>query len=100
MDQGRAGLLLGLDGCGVGVVIGALGQNDLRAQPLGCLHLADGGAVRHINHAAHALPRGGQGHALGMVAGAAGNNTGFFLLLRQLADLIVSASQLEAAGDL
>ena len=98
VDQGGPGLLLDLQRLGIGVVIGPLYQTDLRPQAAGGLHLAQGGPVRHTYGAADAHFCGRQGHALGVVARAAGDDTRFLLLLVQLADLIVGAPDLKAAG--
>ncbi len=100
MDEGHAGFLLQFHRPVVGVVVGALDQTDLGAQTLGALHLHDGGAVRHADHAAQPHPGGGQCHALGMVAGAAGDDALGTFLRGKLADLVVSAPYLETAGDL
>jgi hypothetical protein len=97
VDEGGAGLLLHLAGPGIGVVIGAGHQTDLRPIGAGGLHLADGSPVRHAHHAVHAHAGGGERHALGVVARAAGQDPRLFLLLRQLADLVIRAPQLEAA---
>ena len=100
MDEGRTGLLLQAQRLLIGIVIRALGQNNLRTQTLCRLHLADGSAVRHADDAADPLMGRRQGNALGVVPGAAGDDAGGLLLLRQLADLIIRTPQLEAAGDL
>ena len=100
VDEGSASLLLGFHRSGVGVVIGAGHQHHLGAQALGGLHLADGGRIGHVDHALRPLAGGGQGDALGVVAGAAGDDSGLLLLVAQLADLIIGAPELEAAGHL
>ena len=100
MDEGHAGFGLQLHRLIVGVVVGAGHQADLGPQVLGVLHLHDGGAVGHADNALDPLPGGSQGHALGVVARRAGNDALAPLLFRQLADLVVSAPDLEAAGHL
>ena len=100
MNEGGTGFLLQFTGLGVGVVVSAGHQAHLRAQALGGLYLADGGAVRHTDHALNAVLGGSQGHALCMIAGAAGDDAAGLFLFGQLADLVVSAAHFEAASHL
>ena len=100
VDEGHAGLLLQLDGAVVGVVVGALDQLDPRAEALGALHLHDRRAVRHTDDAGDAHARGGQRHALGVVARRTGDDAARAFLLGELADLVIRAAQLETAGQL
>ncbi len=97
MDEGRARLLLDIQSGGIGVVIGPLHQADLGPQLLRRLDLADGRAVGHTDEGLDAVVGGGHGHALGVVAGAARQNAVGLFFVRELADLIVSAPELEAA---
>ena len=100
VDKGHAGFFLQLHGFVVRIVIGALYQAHLSAQALGAFHLHNGCAVRHAHHAFNAHAGGGQRHALRMVSGAAGHNAVAALFLAELADLIISAAHLKAAGHL
>ena len=100
VDEGHAGFFLQLNGLVVGVVVGAGHETDLRAQILGVFHLHDGRTVRHADDALDAAPGGCQRHALRVVARRAGNDALGALLRGKLADLIVSAAHLEAAGGL
>ena len=100
VDKGHVVLLLQLHGLVVGFVVGAGHKADLRAQIFGVLHLHQGRAVRHTDNAADAAPGSRQRHALRMVARRAGNDALGALLLGKLADLIISAPHLKAAGGL
>ena len=100
VDEGHAGLLLELDGAVVGVVVGTLDQLYLRAQALGAFHFHNRGTVGHADHTFNAHAGGGQRHALGMVAGRAGDHALGAFFLAQLADFIVGTADLEAAGHL
>ena len=100
VDKGHVVLLLQLHGLVVGFVVGAGHKADLRAQIFGVLHLHQGCAVRHTDDAADAAPGSRQRHTLRMVARRAGNDALGALLLGKLADLIISAPHLKAAGGL
>ena len=100
VDEGHARLFLQLDSLVVGIVIGAGHEADLRAEVLGVLHLHDGCAVRHTDDAPDAPAGSGQRHALRVVACRAGDDALVALLLGELADFIISAAHLEAAGHL
>ena len=100
MDKGHVVLLLQLHSLIVGFVVGAGHKADLRAQIFGVLHLHQGCAVRHTDDAADAAPGSRQRHTLRMVARRAGNNALGAFLLGKLADFIVSAPHLKAAGSL
>ena len=100
VDKGHVVLLLQLHGLVVGFVVGAGHKTDLRAQIFGVFHLHQGCAVRHTDDAADAAPGSRQRHPLRMVARRAGNDALGALLLRKLADFIVSAPHLKAAGGL
>ena len=98
VDEGCACFLLAAHGSFICIIIGALDKADFRPKALGGFHLADGSAVRHEDHALRALARCGKSHALRMVAGAAGDDARALLLLGELADFVISAAQLKAAG--
>ena len=98
VDEGGPSLLLELEGGGVGVVVGPFHQADLCPQLFSGLHLADGGSVGHADQGFDPALGGGHGHTLGVVSGAAGQDAVLLLLLGELADLIVGASEFEAAG--
>ena len=100
VDKGHVVLLLQLHGLIVGFVVGAGHKADLCAQIFGVFHLHQGCAVRHTDDAADAAPGSCQCHTLCMVTRRAGNNPLGAFLLRKLADLIVSAPHLKAAGGL
>ena len=100
VDEGHARLFLQLHGLVVGVVVGAGYEADLRTEVLGVLHLHDGRAVRHADDALDAAAGSSQCHALCVVARRAGDDALVALFLGELADLIVSAAHLEAAGHL
>ena len=100
VDEGHAGLLLQFHGAVMGVVVGALDQLDLCAQPLGAFHFHNGGTIRHTDNALDAHAGGGQRHALRVVARRAGDDALGTFFRRKLADFVVRAAHLEAAGDL
>ena len=100
VDEGHARFFLQLHGLVVGVVVGAGYEADLRTEVLGVLNLHDGRTVRHADDAFDAAAGGSQCHALRMVARRAGDHALGALLCGELADLIVSAAHLEAAGGL
>ena len=100
MDEGHARLLLELDGLIMRIVVGAFHEADLRAEPLRALDLHDRRTIRHADDALDAHLRRREGHALCVIAGAAGHDPVTALLLAQLTDLIVGAAHLEAAGHL
>ena len=100
MREGVAVLLgktLGLPGS---IIIDTGNQNYLGAIVAGGLHLGDGCALGHADHGLDAQLRGGQSDALCVVAGGAGDDTVRSLLRRQGADLVISAANLECAGEL
>ena len=100
MGEGVAvelGQAVGLPGS---VVIHAGDQDHFRAVALGGLHLADGGAGGHADDGLDAQLGGGQGDALGVVAGGAGDDTALGLIGGQRTDLVVSAADLEGTGQL
>ena len=100
MDEGHARLLLELDGLIMGIIVGALHEADLCTETLRALDLHDRRTIRHADDALDAHLRRREGHALCVVAGAAGHDTVTALLLAELTDLIVGAAHLEAAGHL
>ena len=100
VDKGHTGFLLQLHRAVVGVIVGALDQLDLGTQPLGAFYLHNRGGIRHTHHTGYAHAGGCQRHALRVVARRAGNYALGALLLGQLADFIVGAAQLKAAGHL
>ena len=100
VDEGHARFFLQLHGLVVGVVVGSGYEADLRTEVLGVLHLHDGRAVRHADDALDTAAGSGQRHALCVVARRAGDDALVALLLGELADLIISAAHLEAAGHL
>ena len=100
MDKGHAGFSLQFHCLVVGVVVGAGYQADLCAQVLGVFYLHQRGTVRHADDAFDAAAGGCQRHALGVIARRAGDDALGALFLGKLADLIVSAPDLKAAGDL
>ena len=100
VDKGHAGFLLQFDRAVVGVIVGTLDQLDPGTQAFGALYLHNRGGIRHTHHAGDAHAGGGQRHALCVVARRTGNYALGALLLGQLADFIVGAAQLKAAGHL
>ena len=100
VDKGHTGFLLQLHRAVVGVIVGALDQLDPGTQPLGAFYLHNRGGIRHTHHAGYAHAGGCQRHALRVVACRTGNYALGAFLLGQLADFIVGAAQLKAAGHL
>ena len=84
----------------MGVIVSALDQLHLSAQAFGAFHLHQRRAVRHADNALDAHAGGGQCHALCMVARRAGDHAFGALLCSQLADFVISATHLKAAGHL
>ena len=83
-----------------GIVVNAGDQHHFRAVILGGFHLADGSTGGHADDGLDAQLGGGKGNALSMVAGGAGDHAAVRFFLGQGADLVVSAAQLERAGQL
>ena len=100
VDEGHARFFLQFHGLVVGIVVGTGHEADLRTEVLGVLNLHDGRAVRHTDDALDAAAGSGQRHALCVVARRAGDDALVALLLGELADFIISAAHLEAAGHL
>ena len=100
MDEGIALLVPQLQCPTVGVVVDALHQTDFRAVAAGCLHLGDRGAVGQTDYGLNPVALGGQGHALGVVAGGTGDDAPRLLLLCQLGHFIVGSANFKGAGNL
>ena len=100
VDEGLAGLLLDFDRFRVGVVVDPLDQHDVRPVALGRLNLLDRRAGGDADGRLDVVFPGGEGDALGVVAGRAGDDAGRFLGVRELGNLIVGAADLEGAGHL
>ena len=83
---------------GVGVVVHAGYQHHVGAVAAGGLDLGDGCALGDTDGGLDAHVAGGKGHALGVVAGGAGDNAPRLLLIAEGGDLVVRAPQLEGAG--
>ena len=81
-----------------GVVIDSRHQDDLGAVAPCRLHLQDGCALRHADDGLDPQTGGRQGDALGVVAGAAGDDAAAGLFRGQVADLVVSAPDFKGAG--
>ena len=81
-----------------GVVIDSRDQDDLGAVAPCRLHLQDGCALRHTDDRLDPETGGGQGDALGVVAGAAGDDAAGGLFGGEVADLVVGAADLEGSG--
>ena len=98
MNKGHACFFLQLYGAVMCFVVGTGNKLHLRAQALGVFYLHNRCAVRHADDAFDAHAGGCQGYALGVVAGAAGDNAfaGFFR--GELADFVVGTAYLKAAG--
>ena len=98
MDEGVAEFLFQLQGLVVSVVIDAFHQADLGAVGLGCLDLGDGGGVRQADQGRDAALGSGQGHALSVVSGGAGDNAFGFFLIGKHSDFVSGTPELERAG--
>ncbi len=100
MDEGHAfgfatagGFLAGL------VVVGAV-QDDLRAEAAGGLHFDERRGERHHDDGADAALGGVMRDALGVIAGAGGDDAASGLLGGERGDVVECAALLEAAGHL
>ena len=98
MNKGHACFLLQLDSAVMRFVVGAGNKLHLSAETLGVFHLHNRCAAGHADNAFDAHAGCGQRNALGMVAGAAGDNALGCFLFGQLADFVVGTAHLEAAG--
>ena len=83
---------------GIGVVVHAGYQYHVGAVAAGGLDLGDGRALRDADGGLDAHVPGGESHALGVIAGGAGDDAPFLLLVGEGGDLVVRAPQLERAG--
>ena len=81
-----------------GIVIDARYQNDIGAVAARGLHLQDRRALRHADHRTDAELGRRERHALGVVAGRAGDDPVTGLLRREIADLVVGTADFERAG--
>ena len=88
-------LLLQFQAVSVGIVKAITVKHHLSPQSLGALHLQNRRGGRHANDRLHSQLLCRIGHTLGMVASRGGNHAALPLLLRQLADLVVGAPELE-----
>jgi hypothetical protein len=75
-------------------------EDDLAAVALGRLHLRDRRVFGHHDERVHARPRRRQRDALGVVAGARGDDARRPVLLRQRGDPVERATDLERARPL
>ena len=99
-DVGQAALFGQLDGAGLGVVKDVAVQDDLGAVALGAVDLDERRGGGHDHDRAGARVGGRVGDALGVVAGAGGDDAAVKLFLGKLRDLVVGAAQLVGAGAL
>ena len=100
VDEGHVALLVELQGAGVGIVIDAGHEAYLGAHGAGGLDLTDGCAGGHADEGRYAGALCGEGHALSMVAGRAGNDAVGFLFVGELRYLEAGAAHLERTGHL
>ena len=98
VDKGVAVLLLQFQSLVVGVVVDTGYQADLGTVALGGLHLGDGGGIGQADQGRDAALAGGQRHALGVVAGGAGDDALGLFLIGKHSDFIAGAPKLERAG--
>ena len=98
VDKGVAVLLLQLQSLVVGVVVDTGYQADLGTVALGGLYLGNGGGIGQADQGGNAALAGGQRHALGVVAGGAGDDTLGLFLIGKHSDFIAGAPKLERAG--
>ena len=98
MNKGHASFLLQLYSTVMCFVVGTGNKLHLCAEALGVFYLHNRCAVRHADDAFDAHAGCSQCYALGVVAGAAGDNAfaGFFR--GELADFVVGTAYFEAAG--
>src|SRR5699024_3620251 len=100
VDKGVTEFIFEFERPGVSVVVNALDQADLGAERLCRLDLGDRRAVGQADERLDAAPRGGERHALRMVARRAGDDAALLFLVGKLRYLIICASDLERAGHL
>ena len=81
-----------------GVVIDSGDQDHLGTVAPCRFHLQDGCALRHADDGLDSQASGRQGDALGVVAGAAGDDAAAGLFRGQVADLVIGSADLEGAG--
>ena len=98
MDEGEALLVPQAHGLSVGIVVHAGDEDHVRAIAAGGLDLGKGRALRDAYRGLDAHIAGGEGHALGVVAGGAGDDAALLLLVGKGGDLVVRAPELERAG--
>ena len=100
MDERVAVLVFEFKRLVVGVVVDALDEADLGAEAFCRLDLGDGRDVGQTDQRLDAVVSRRERDALRVVARRAGDDSALFLLVGELRDLVVSASDLERTGDL
>ena len=100
MDVGQAILLAPPCRFLCRVVEGGAVEDHIGTVVLGVVHLDEGRGGGHDDGGGDVGMLGGIGHALGVVAGGGGNETGGFLLVGQGADGVVCAANLIGTRDL
>lgn len=95
MDEDGSGLLLVGDSGGVGVIIDAVNQAYLGSVSFCGFDLGYGSARGEKDDRFRACPGRGQGNALGVISGRAGDDALGLFFFRECGDLEVGASQLE-----
>ncbi len=100
VDEGIAVLVAELKGFVIGIVIDAVYHNNLGAVALGGFNFRDGGAVGEADIAFNAVTGGGEGNALGVVAGRAGDDTARLFIICKIADFEIGAADFKRAGNL
>ena len=97
MDEGELLLLAQPHGLRVGVVVYAGHQHHVGTVAAGGLDLAQGRPLGDADGGGDAHVAGGEGHALRVVSGGAGDDAPLFLLVGEGGDLVVSPPQLKGA---
>ena len=98
VQEGRALALANLHGPAEGLVIAVAVEDDPRAVALGGLHLGDGRGLGHDYGRGQAVAVRGEGHALGVIARAGGDDGLDLAALDQRAYLVGRAAYLERTG--
>ena len=101
--KGDKGVALGLGqvhGVFAGLVIDVAVKNDLGTVVLGALDLDERRGGGHDHYGFRARARGGEGDALGVVAGAGGDDAARELFGRKGGNLVVRAADLVGSGAL